>query len=51
LTGEVKRSKENRLSLLGDEGCGSLGNINNYIVNFIKNGTELPAISTFVGLY
>jgi hypothetical protein len=36
LSGEVKRNKENRLSLLGDAGCGNLGNINNYIVNFIK---------------
>jgi len=36
LSGEVKRNKENRLSLLGDAGCGNLGNISNYIVNFFK---------------
>jgi len=47
LSGE-KRNQENRLSLLGDAGCGSLGNINNYIVNFIKNSRELPAVSTFI---
>lgn len=35
LSGKVKRNQENRLSLLGDADCGSLGNINNYIVNFI----------------
>jgi len=35
LSGKVKRNQENRLSLLGDASCWSLGSINNCIVNFI----------------
>jgi len=36
LSGEVKRNQENCLSLLGVADYGILGNIKNYIVNFIK---------------
>jgi len=38
-----KWKHENRLSLLGDTGCGNLGNINNCVVNLIKNSIQLPA--------